>query len=150
MYKRQPHGLRSSEEWAEAARQGWLAYHIGRRSYHAAMDLVASSDEEARVREAFAAADTDGDGVLSAAELEAFASLAEWLHDPKDATNFPLNALARLTADRMREELQADHSEEVAPNPNDEDDEPGLGSSSSSFGLGATSCLLYTSPSPRD
>jgi serine/threonine protein kinase len=51
------------------------------------------------------------------------------LHDPKDATNFPLNALARLTADRMREELQADHSEEVAPNPNDEDDEPGLGSS---------------------
>ena len=43
--------------------------------------------------------------------------------------NFPLNALARLTADRMREELQADHSEEVAPNPNDEDDEPGLGSS---------------------
>mgnify|MGYP004121012777 CR=1 FL=1 len=28
-----------------------------------------------------------------------------------------------------REELQADHSEEVAPNPNDEDDEPGLGSS---------------------
>ena len=50
----------------EAARRGWLTYHIGRRNYRAAMDLVVSTDEEARVREAFAAADT-----ASRSELEA-------------------------------------------------------------------------------
>jgi len=34
------------------------------------------------VHEAFAAADTDGDGFLSETELAAFASLAEWVSDP--------------------------------------------------------------------
>jgi len=70
---------------AEAARRGWLRHHIGWRRYHQAMALVVSAEEAAEVAEAFKAADTDGDGVLSAAELESFASLIEWVDDPRYA-----------------------------------------------------------------
>jgi hypothetical protein len=72
---------------AEAARRGWLRHHIGWRRYHQAMALVVSAEEAADVAQAFEAADTDGDGVLSEAELAAFASLSEWARDPVAAVN---------------------------------------------------------------
>ena len=69
----------------EESRKAWLAHYIARHKYHEARSLVVSKEEEERVAKAFAAADTNGDGVLSEAELEAFASLAEWYEDPQRA-----------------------------------------------------------------